>query len=137
MGNLGLLFMLLFFIFAALGVELFGDLSKEHMQRVSNKSHTDTPLRPAKSILTLPPVGLIYRTLITFQNPVLKCHIDFSLSHFHILFLAYSFQANKMLIRLLRFNCKALMLLQLSISPFPCFAVRLSPSSSPSCCSSL
>lgn len=28
-GNLGLLFMLLFFIFAALGVELFGDLSKD------------------------------------------------------------------------------------------------------------
>lgn len=27
-GNLGLLFMLLFFIFAALGVELFGDLGK-------------------------------------------------------------------------------------------------------------
>jgi len=29
-GNLGLLFMLLFFIFAALGVELFGDLSKHN-----------------------------------------------------------------------------------------------------------
>lgn len=27
-GNLGLLFMLLFFIFAALGVELFGDLGE-------------------------------------------------------------------------------------------------------------
>lgn len=31
-GNLGLLFMLLFFIFAALGVELFGDLSKDTLQ---------------------------------------------------------------------------------------------------------
>lgn len=28
MGNLGLLFMLLFFIYAALGVELFGELGK-------------------------------------------------------------------------------------------------------------
>lgn len=27
-GNLGLLFMLLFFIYAALGVELFGELGK-------------------------------------------------------------------------------------------------------------
>lgn len=28
-GNLGLLFMLLFFIYAALGVELFGELGKK------------------------------------------------------------------------------------------------------------
>lgn len=28
-GNLGLLFMLLFFIYAALGVELFGELGKD------------------------------------------------------------------------------------------------------------
>lgn len=31
-GNLGLLFFLLFFIFAALGVELFGRLGKENFQ---------------------------------------------------------------------------------------------------------
>ncbi|XP_030019172.1 voltage-dependent T-type calcium channel subunit alpha-1G-like [Sphaeramia orbicularis] len=39
-GNLGLLFMLLFFIFAALGVELFGDLSKStdtYIQAVGEK----------------------------------------------------------------------------------------------------
>jgi hypothetical protein len=33
-GNLGLLFMLLFFIFAALGVELFGDLGELGLGRV-------------------------------------------------------------------------------------------------------
>ena len=34
-GNLGLLFFLLFFIFAALGVEMFGRLGKYHYYRVS------------------------------------------------------------------------------------------------------
>lgn len=36
-GNLGLLFMLLFFIFAALGVELFGDLSKDTCRMQTGK----------------------------------------------------------------------------------------------------
>jgi len=31
-GNLGLLFFLLFYIFAALGVELFGRVGKQHVQ---------------------------------------------------------------------------------------------------------
>ena len=34
-GNLGLLFFLLFFIFAALGVEMFGRLGKYYYYRVS------------------------------------------------------------------------------------------------------
>lgn len=49
-GNLGLLFMLLFFIFAALGVELFGDLSKDTCSmragRQDNDLHIFFPLRP-------------------------------------------------------------------------------------------
>lgn len=49
-GNLGLLFMLLFFIFAALGVELFGDLSKETCSMRAGKRDNDLnmffPVRP-------------------------------------------------------------------------------------------
>jgi len=38
-GNLGLLFMLLFFIYAALGVELFGELGKRILLLFNSYPH--------------------------------------------------------------------------------------------------
>lgn len=40
-GNLGLLFFLLFFIFAALGVELFGRLGKHHRNTVEREKNVN------------------------------------------------------------------------------------------------
>lgn len=56
-GNLGLLFMLLFFIFAALGVELFGDLSKDTctiLLYTGSDSHTYIPLKECTEYFILP-----------------------------------------------------------------------------------
>lgn len=88
-GNLGLLFMLLFFIFAALGVELFGDLSKNTCtikrycagSRKRRKWNLTLSFHSGHSRaytehLTLPSVGLIYLILISSSNSLLKYYID-------------------------------------------------------------
>lgn len=52
-GNLGLLFFLLFFIFAALGVELFGRLGKFLFSAVSKKNFIHFKMITFKFIIDL------------------------------------------------------------------------------------
>lgn len=51
-GNLGLLFMLLFFIYAALGVELFGKLGQLHSCCKNTHRHTHTGVLVVKLFIT-------------------------------------------------------------------------------------